>query len=273
MLRKLVLLSLMLVGCSKSTASLVAGQPCGNAAGAIACDVGTVCDAQSSICTCPAGATLCGTTCAVLATDSSHCGGCGLACPAGESCAAGRCSGGGCPQGALDCGGSCIDPKTNPAHCGGCAGAGGAACGNGKECLAGVCTERACAMGATQCPGGCVDLDSSAANCGACGTACPAGQVCSRGSCQASCAAGLTTCGTACADLNHDPNNCGSCGTVCGKEEICAADKGQVKCRDYRFASCNTCPCAACGDRSCCVIPEVGGGYSALCVEDNCPLP
>ena len=80
-------------------------------------------------------------------------------------------------------------------------------------------------------------------------------------------------CGTACVDLKHDPTNCGSCGTVCDPSNVCAADNGVVKCRDYQFAGCNTCPCPSCGDRVCCPVANPQGSYDVLCVEDGCPLP
>jgi hypothetical protein len=80
-------------------------------------------------------------------------------------------------------------------------------------------------------------------------------------------------CGAACVDLNHDPSNCGSCGTVCDPSNVCAADNGVPKCRDYRFAGCNTCPCSTCGDRACCSVANATGSYDVLCVENSCPLP
>ncbi len=264
----------LLVGCGGSSPSAVdvAGDPC-KTAGAT-CGAGAVCDPQALICACPAGAALCGADCAVLATDPGNCGGCGLACPGAQTCSAGRCSGGGCGGGGLDCGGTCVDPKSNSQHCGGCQGAGGMSCGDGQSCVNGACASSPCAFGAVQCNGACVSLDSSATNCGACGKTCAQGSLCSAGKCivATACPAGLTMCGTSCVDLAHDPAHCGNCATTCGREEICGQENGQVKCRDYKFAGTASCP-ASCGDRACCVQANPAGGYSALCVEDQCPLP
>jgi hypothetical protein len=137
----------------------------------------------------------------------------------------------------------------------------------------GVCTQQACPFGATRCGNACVDLSSSPQNCGACGTICPSGQVCDHGACTAACAAGETACGTACVDLKHDSTNCGSCGTVCSNDQICATEGAQVKCRDYRYAGCLSCPCTACGERACCAVPTASGAFAVLCVEDQCPAP
>jgi hypothetical protein len=41
---------------------------------------------------CTAGLSVCGAACVDLARDGSHCGQCGVACPAGEICGAGACS-------------------------------------------------------------------------------------------------------------------------------------------------------------------------------------
>ncbi len=109
----LLVVALSAGSCSRTNASYVAGTPCMPSAGPSACGQGTTCDPQTGICACPAGSALCGNDCANLATDATNCGGCGLVCPGGQSCASGRCSGGGCPTGAVDCLGLCIDPKTN----------------------------------------------------------------------------------------------------------------------------------------------------------------
>lgn len=269
----LALFALAITGCTSHNAAYSAGKACG--ADPMMCGGGTSCDTQAAICTCPAGSALCGQSCAVLATDAANCGGCGLACPSGQTCNAGRCSGGGCPTGAIDCNGSCVDPLTNAQSCGGCVGTGlaGRACGNGQACLAGQCVAASCPFGATACNGACVDLTSSATNCGACGHACGSGQFCSQGQCTSACAPGLTMCGSSCVDLKHDPTNCGACGTVCDASNVCASDNGVTKCRDYRFAGCNTCPCPTCGDRMCCSVANAQGSYDVLCVEDGCPLP
>jgi len=279
MTRRLGFVSIVLVmfACNRSNPDFNAGERCvapASGATATVCTGGTACDPTVGVCVCPSPSALCGSVCADLTTDGANCGGCGLACPSGQSCAAGRCSGGGCPTGAIDCNGNCIDPLTNAQNCGGCASAGGGHnCGSGSACVMGACTKETCPFGATLCGATCVDLSSSAASCGACGHACGSGEVCSVGTCQSACAPGLTSCGSACVDLKHDPTNCGSCGTLCSTDQVCAQDNGTIKCRDYAFAGCNMCPCPSCGDRRCCNVPDPKGGYAVLCVEDQCPQP
>lgn len=262
--------------CNRSNPAFVAGDRCAPAASTtdpVVCGAGTTCDPTVGVCICPATSALCGSACVDLRADGANCGACGLSCPSAETCSSGRCSGGGCPTGAVDCSGTCIDPTKNPQACGGCPAQGGRVCGAGEACVASVCTKSPCPFGATKCAGACVDTSSSTANCGACGAACAGGQVCSAGSCVSSCPAGGTLCGGNCVDLKHDATNCGSCGTTCSTDQLCAAEGGQIKCRDYRFAGCLSCPCTSCGDRSCCAVPASTGAYSVLCVEDNCPLP
>jgi hypothetical protein len=52
---------------------------------------------------CPAGQRACNGTCAEVALDPSNCGGCGVACAAGEACSAGACT---------DCASACGDGQT-----------------------------------------------------------------------------------------------------------------------------------------------------------------
>ncbi|MEZ4404956.1 MAG: hypothetical protein R3A52_00490 [Polyangiales bacterium] len=85
----------------------------------------------------------------------------------------------------------CGDTMSDRNNCGGC----GRVCCAGNICAAGMCVN-ACSPGNTSCPpttppvgcfggGTCRDLSTDNANCGACGNACPTGQVCSAGTCQA----------------------------------------------------------------------------------------
>ncbi|MFO0606478.1 MAG: hypothetical protein U0324_25120 [Polyangiales bacterium] len=100
-------------GAVADTADASASEDAGDAADASASmDIGDAADASAAIdgsaladavdaadtgadvaaeLTCGAGLTLCGGRCVTTATDRAHCGGCGNACPAGNSCVAGAC--------------------------------------------------------------------------------------------------------------------------------------------------------------------------------------
>jgi glucosylceramidase len=57
---------------------------------------------------CPtAGEAPCGQACIDVTADPTNCGGCGIPCSTGQSCAGGVCR---CPSGLLDCNGSCVPP-------------------------------------------------------------------------------------------------------------------------------------------------------------------
>jgi uncharacterized protein YjdB len=96
-----------------------------------------------------------------------------------------------------------------------------AAAGNGK------CKNSSdCPSGGTFCGDTCTSVQTDGSNCGACGIVCPAGDVCTAGSCvlappkcappQAYCGAGTT-----CTNLGSDPNNCGICGQACVPGDTC----------------------------------------------------
>ena len=100
-------------------------------------------------------------------TNSSNCGGCGLACTNGQVCQGGVC---GCPVGTTQCNANCVDLTSDPSNCGGC----GVQCPGNLICSGGSCT---CAPGETLCnefgTTYCTDLTSDGENCGGCGHACP----------------------------------------------------------------------------------------------------
>ena len=95
---------------------------------------------------------------------------------------------------------------------------------------AAVDTTVACPSGQTSCNGACVDTSNSLTSCGTCGTACAAGQVCSKGTCAADCGSGTSKCNDRCYDLASDPSNCGACGTTCGAGEVCSQGKCALTC-------------------------------------------
>ncbi len=139
--------------------------------------------------------------CGDTMTDRNNCGGCGRVCCAGNVCAGGMCVNA-CSPGITSCppatppvgcfgGNICVSTQTDSNNCGMC----GRVCCAGVRCNAGACVP-SCAAGLNVCPpstppvgcsseGVCVDFRTDDANCGMCGRACPAGQVCSAGDCQA----------------------------------------------------------------------------------------
>jgi len=214
--------------------------------------------------TCEAG-TLCGTSCVDTEKDSRNCGGCGIACAAGEICSDGACTTS-CPGGQALCDGACHDLGTSAAHCGAC----GRACPEGQVCAANDCVV-ACPDGQAACDGGCFDLGSSTAHCGACGNACATGEVCLEGACVANCPAGQLVCDGACVDALTDRANCGACGNACDEGEACVDGACRLVCGAGLEACQDACVdtgsdranCGACGNA--CDADE-------LCVGGTCAL-
>lgn len=170
---------------------------------------------------CRAPLTTCSGECVDLEQDPANCGGCGAACPKGDSCSAGVCSTTRCPGAQQNCGGLCVDTETNPLNCGAC----NVACSGAEQCVGGQCE----CPGAT-CEGTCVDLTRSNAHCGTCDVACAADEVCTAGQCVPRCTAPGTFCSGRCVDLQADPSNCGACGAACASTEQCTS--GHCACLD-----------------------------------------
>lgn len=192
-----------------------------------------------------------GKDCVALASDTSNCGACDNACPAGVACENGTCS---CPTGAKSCSGSCVDVSKDVQNCGGC----GNTCSAGSSCEDGQCT---CPSSFKSCGGTCADLQSDPKNCGACGAACSANQVCLTGKCAAGCGS-LAQCGGSCVDTQTSVLSCGGCDKACAAELTCAGGKcgcatGELcgtSCVDTRTDAANCGQCGVtCGAGEACV--------------------
>ncbi len=255
-----------------------------------ACGIGT-CDAGFGNCD---GNVLNGCETA-LATSTTHCGACGNACPtpanASPTCAAGAC-GFTCNAGFGNCDGVAANGcetalSTAVTSCGAC----GAACPTPANasavCAGGACGLGACAAGFGNCDGtaanGCeAPFATSNAHCGACGNACPAGTLCSGGTCASVCASPTTFCAGACHDTRTELGNCGACGAVCptpaNASPTCAAGTCGFTC-NAGFGNCdgmaaNGCEtslsaslanCGRCANT--CTAPA---GATATCASGSC---
>jgi hypothetical protein len=246
--------------------------------------------------------TCCGSNCLKTNQDLANCGGCGVACDAGEFCYSGKCHPAvDCSKappnticGALDvniasaaekcCNGLCQNLYSGFGPKGGC-GACGVTCPKSSSCVAGRCE----------------DIEGGQGRCSRT-SGCPDGSVCFSNRCYAgSCSSdneGLRCgtdsglglcCGSSCVSSNSQ--NCGSCGNVCaegtfcngatcvpdlgcgvgGVGRSCALDGGlagsccgAIGCIDVT----NTDPfnCGACGH----VCPsEADGCFNGLCLHDG----
>jgi hypothetical protein len=85
----------------------------------------------SAFAQCPSDQRFCEQDCVNPSTDTNHCGSCGNACVAGQSCVTGNCV---CMGDTTLCGGQCVDTDVNVLHCGRC----------NSPCHDGVCKEGVC---------------------------------------------------------------------------------------------------------------------------------
>lgn len=204
------------------------------------CPKGASCEA--SACLCPPATTDCQTACAVLLTDTDHCGGCGHACSipgALQQCNDGSCTATACKPLAADCdadlsqhegGNGCeVDIGSDEQNCGAC----GAKCAvekicKGGECVCDVPTDGGECDPRTLC--GCDPSQNCAfddgseswrcvpAGASAQGQTCKSSLQCARGNgcvlgvCQPYCT-GTTPCATSC--VNTKVNGWGYCPTAC----------------------------------------------------------
>ncbi len=125
---------------------------------------------------CREGTGRCGEGCADFTSDQRNCGGCGLACQAGQVCQNSQCL---CQPGSVACDGVCAVLETDVKNCGAC----GAACASGQVCENKACKSDCTVAGSTRCGASCVDLQKEANHCGTCGNACENGQSCHAGRC------------------------------------------------------------------------------------------
>lgn len=181
---------------------------------------GTSCGKDESI-----ACTECEGACVDTRTDSDHCGACGVACDAGQTCDDGECR---CVHGTTECDGACVETSADPANCGDC----GVACGDEEVCSAGECAVE-CAEDLTDCDGACENTLESLLNCGDCGVECAPGQLCLEGEC--TCTDGLTQCKGECVDTRTDDDHCGTCDVACAGGTSCSSGscmcpEGQAAC-------------------------------------------
>jgi hypothetical protein len=172
------------------------------------CPAGALCTA--SVCSCPAGDTVCPSGCANTMTDPNNCGMCALVCPTGDTCVSGAC--------VATCGGQgqpcCV----------------GNTCPSAGACVAGMCQPATCTDGIKD--GTETDIDCGGGSCPPCGVGlmCVAASDCvsppnATGGCVGghcgigSCSAGFADCdanpANGCEASLNTATNCGMCGLAC----------------------------------------------------------
>lgn len=224
-----------------TTSNLPAGTACGSGQ---TCDGNGVCQT-----TCAAGTTLCGGKCVNEQTDTTNCGACGIACPAGNACINSVCTLS-CPAGTTNCAGVCVNTSTSTSNCGVC----GTVCATFNDvaaCTNGACGVASCNSGFADCDNnpndGCeVNTTFDLNNCGGCGVRCTSGSTCSKGACQPPPAC-TSNCGlgVACTtDANCASNACDALSLVCVSNQ-CAdhrqdGSETDVDCGGNSCASCAT---------------------------------
>ena len=178
-------------------------------------------------------------------------------------------------------------------HLGACTGVGNLLCDDGNDCTEDSCqppvgcvftqTQIPCCVGGTQaCGDVCANWQVDPQHCGGCNKACDAGEVCSKGECQATCGQGQLVCGGVCTNTAFDPSNCGECLKECPGADnangICVGGDCKVLC-DGAYEDCNlnmgdgcevdlmTDPkhCGFCGD----LCPPVDNGQAG-CADGDC---
>jgi hypothetical protein len=229
------------IGCATDADCLgltcdLASHACTGCTSDLDCAPGATCSESACVpgCTaaraCPTGFSCCDGLCRSFFTDTSSCGGCGVACEENGSCINGICGPGPCEAGLGECDGDAAngcetDLVSNPTNCGRCR----AVCASGL-CSGGICTSSDCPEGFADCnqdeSDRCEANLSSLENCVQCGKACSdrnGEPSCTSTGCRISCEEGYGDCDddadTGCeATLATDVDNCGDCGVACVNE-------------------------------------------------------
>jgi hypothetical protein len=277
-----------------------AGQLCSNGACATSCQVGLVeCNGR---CVDPLSN---GDYCGASAGCGADGGSSGTSCPSGQVCTTGSNGTGFCATtcagGQVDCGGTCIDPTSDRDNCGATgdcvngdvASSAGIACGAGQVCTKdgngkGTCAT-SCVAGQIQCGGTCVDPQVSPTYCGAVGTcvadgkttggqsdgpgsACAAGQFCSKGACVPNCPTGQIDCAGRCVDPQSDNAFCGASGACTAGTSAAGTDCTQISGTICSSGSCQlTCQVGQINCGGICIDPTSDSlhcGVTAACTGD-----
>lgn len=194
---------------------------------------------------CGSGQSLCGSTCADLATDPRFCGDCDTTCGAGELCTEGECiDPDDCRNDESRCNGFTYCNRSTGECERGCDG--DEQCGRAERC---DLETHACVCQASlvRCPpafGDCVDVSTDLVYCGDCNTACPANHVCSEGICMD--LGDCRTNGLGCTGFSYCDERTGSCIRGClldeqcaGSNELCDTESHDCVCGDG-FERCPT---------------------------------
>jgi|HubBroStandDraft_4_1064222.scaffolds.fasta_scaffold03773_6 hypothetical protein len=212
----------------------------------------------------------CGEAGCVDPSTAANCGACGNTCGA-DADLCGPSEEGGfscttmCPTSTpLNCGMSCVDPTSNPNYCGGCDGG----CTTSIAHAQSTCTNSTCGVACdtnyTSCSGACVDLLTDPNNCGGCGSshACPSGDTCVEGGCQAP----APEAGTDAAPGGPDTGAPEAGGTVPCPAGGCptSGPSGWTSCP---FGSCNGSTTATCTGGGVCVCTSDSQCKSGKCVK------
>ncbi|MDF3043116.1 MAG: Tryptophan synthase alpha chain [Thermomicrobiales bacterium] len=161
---------------SRGASASRAQDACGGCPPGYFCSAGGVCLVESALDRCLIqGLRDCGGVCVDIQEDARHCGGCGVVCGDGQSCAEGRCfvfDDLNCAaQGLTNCGGRCTDLALDYWNCGAC----GKSCPIGSICADARCVSsgaRCTVLGLVECEGFCVDTINDPDHCGGCEFAC-----------------------------------------------------------------------------------------------------